>query len=246
MKRTRLVAAVIAVVWLAGGIASTQAQGDGSQAPAHGGSTQAPPAKAGADKKPAMPQKGAPQHQPVPAAAPGAESAAATGDRMTAATFDGLALRPIGPAVTSGRVVDIAVRPGQPQHLLRGVRVGRRLEDHQRRHHLDPGLRRRGLVLDRLRHASIRTTRSSSGSARARTTASAACRTATASTSPIDGGKTWKNMGLKDSMHIGKIVVDPRNSEASSTWPRRDRSGRRAATAASTRRPTAGRPGRPC
>jgi len=28
----------------------------------------------------------------------------------------------------------------------------------------------------------------------------------------LDGGKTWKNMGLKNSEHIAKIVVDPRNS----------------------------------
>jgi len=28
----------------------------------------------------------------------------------------------------------------------------------------------------------------------------------------IDGGKTWKNMGLKNSEHIGMIVVDPRDS----------------------------------
>ena len=27
-----------------------------------------------------------------------------------------------------------------------------------------------------------------------------------------DGGKNWENMGLKNSQHIGKIVVDPRNS----------------------------------
>ncbi len=29
----------------------------------------------------------------------------------------------------------------------------------------------------------------------------------------IDGGKSWKNMGLKESEHIGRIVVDPRNSD---------------------------------
>lgn len=28
-----------------------------------------------------------------------------------------------------------------------------------------------------------------------------------------DGGKTWKNMGLKNSEHIGMIIVDPRNSQ---------------------------------
>ena len=29
----------------------------------------------------------------------------------------------------------------------------------------------------------------------------------------LDGGKSWKNMGLKTSEHIGKILVDPRNSD---------------------------------
>lgn len=28
-----------------------------------------------------------------------------------------------------------------------------------------------------------------------------------------DGGKTWKNMGLKDSHHIGRIVIDPANPD---------------------------------
>ncbi len=29
----------------------------------------------------------------------------------------------------------------------------------------------------------------------------------------VDGGITWMNMGLKDSMHIGKIVIDPKNPD---------------------------------
>ncbi len=29
----------------------------------------------------------------------------------------------------------------------------------------------------------------------------------------IDGGKTWKNVGLKNSEHIGKIVIHPKNSD---------------------------------
>lgn len=29
----------------------------------------------------------------------------------------------------------------------------------------------------------------------------------------IDGGRTWKNVGLEESEHIGKIVIDPRNSD---------------------------------
>src|SRR5712691_3013735 len=27
----------------------------------------------------------------------------------------------------------------------------------------------------------------------------------------MDGGKTWQNMGLRDSKHIGRIVIDPRD-----------------------------------
>jgi photosystem II stability/assembly factor-like uncharacterized protein len=29
----------------------------------------------------------------------------------------------------------------------------------------------------------------------------------------VDGGKTWKHMGLKETMHIGKVVIDPRNDD---------------------------------
>ncbi|HZS48854.1 MAG TPA: glycosyl hydrolase [Blastocatellia bacterium] len=29
----------------------------------------------------------------------------------------------------------------------------------------------------------------------------------------LDGGKTWKNIGLKDSQHIGAVIIDPRNPD---------------------------------
>ena len=29
----------------------------------------------------------------------------------------------------------------------------------------------------------------------------------------MDGGKTWKNIGLNDSRHIGAVIVDPRNPD---------------------------------
>lgn len=29
----------------------------------------------------------------------------------------------------------------------------------------------------------------------------------------VDGGETWKNMGLKESAHIGKVVIDPENPD---------------------------------
>ena len=160
--------------------------------------------------------------------------------------FAGLELRGIGPAITSGRIVDIAVHPSDRNTWYVAVASGGVWKTDQRRHDLDADLRRRGLVLDRLRHDRSARTRSSSGSAPARTTASAASATATASTSPIDGGKSWKNVGLKKSEHIGKIVVDPRDSQ------RRLRRRAGPALGAGRRprplqdRPTAARPGSAC
>ena len=29
----------------------------------------------------------------------------------------------------------------------------------------------------------------------------------------VDGGRAWQNVGLKQSEHIGKILIDPRNSD---------------------------------
>ena len=137
-------------------------------------------------------------------------------------------------------------QPDRPHALLRGRRVRRRLEDHQLRHHLDARLRRRRVLLDRLRGARPEEPDHSSGSAPGRTTASAASAMATASTSPTDGGKTWSNVGLKASEHIGKIVIDPRDSNTvyvaaqGPLWA----PGRR--PRACTKPPTGARPGSPC
>ena len=49
-----------------------------------------------------------------------------------------------------------------------------------------------------------------------------------------DGGKSWENVGLKNSEHIAKIVVDPRDSNVVFVAAQ-GRCGRRAATAASSR-----------
>jgi photosystem II stability/assembly factor-like uncharacterized protein len=52
----------------------------------------------------------------------------------------------------------------------------------------------------------------SSGSARARTTQRSVS-FGDGVYKSIDGGKSWKNMGLKESEHIGMIAVDPRDSD---------------------------------
>ena len=49
----------------------------------------------------------------------------------------------------------------------------------------------------------------SSTSAAARACSGPICPPATASTNPRDGGKTWKNVGLRDGQQISAILVDP-------------------------------------
>ncbi len=61
-----------------------------------------------------------------------------------------------------------------------------------------------------------------------------------------NGGTTWTNVGLKNSEHIAKILVDPRDSNVVYRRVAGTALVRRAATAASSRRPMAARPGRPC
>ena len=61
-----------------------------------------------------------------------------------------------------------------------------------------------------------------------------------------DAGATWTHVGLKESKTIARIVVHPDRSQRRPGWRRWATCGGRAASAGSTRRPTAARPGRPC
>jgi len=60
-----------------------------------------------------------------------------------------------------------------------------------------------------------------------------------------DGGKDWQNLGLKKSEHIGRVVVDPRDSKVIYVAAEGPLWGR-AATADFIRRRTAGKTGRRC
>ena len=142
-----------------------------------------------------------------------ASAAAETKPKYDDSLFSGLELRGIGPALTSGRIVDIAVDPRDPRTWYVATACGRRLEDHQRRHHLHADLRRRRARTPSAASPSTRTTRWSSGSARARTTASAASRYGDGVYKSIDGGKTLEERRAEKSEHIGKIVVDPARLE---------------------------------
>ena len=128
------------------------------------------------------------------------------------ATFEDFRLRAVGPAIASGRVGSIAVHPENKQTWYIGVVVGRRVEDHQRRHHLDAGLRERRLLLDRHRRDRPEESQHALGRhGRGQQPAHRRLRRRRLPQSTMPG-KTWRNMGLKTSEHIGRIVIDPRDS----------------------------------
>src|SRR5262245_45033471 len=58
------------------------------------------------------------------AKAKGEESSKKDEGPLVAGTFSGLALRGIGPALTSGRIADIAVHPGNPAQYFLAVASG--------------------------------------------------------------------------------------------------------------------------
>ncbi|MFH1178065.1 MAG: glycosyl hydrolase, partial [Acidobacteriota bacterium] len=131
--------------------------------------------------------------------------------KLTAKTFAGLELRNIGPAFMSGRISDIALHPTDPGTWYVAVGSGgvwrttnagttwKPIFDEQSSYSigcvaLDPA---NPLVVwvgsgedVGGRHVGF-----GDGVYRSR-----------------DGGGTWENVGLKDSQHIARILVDPRNS----------------------------------
>ena len=128
---------------------------------------------------------------------------------FTPESFAGLRARSIGPAVTSGRVMTIAVDPTNTAVVLRRRRVGRRVEDGQRRRVVAAGLR---LAKARSRSGGSRSTssvRMSCGSARASATRSGRSRYGDGVYKSEDGGRSWTNVGLKNSEHIGRDRHQP-------------------------------------
>ncbi len=132
-------------------------------------------------------------------------------DRMTSATFTGLELRPIGPAVTSGRVVDFAVQPGRRSTFYVASASGGLWKTTTAGSSWTPIFDGEGsfsigcVALDPHDPLTVWVGTGENNSQRSVSYGDGIHRS-------IDGGKSWTNVGLKDSMHIGKIVIDPRNS----------------------------------
>jgi photosystem II stability/assembly factor-like uncharacterized protein len=131
---------------------------------------------------------------------------------MTADTFSGLKFRSIGPGAASGRVMSIAVNPKNKFEYYVGVASGgvwktvndgttwTPLFDKEASYSIG------WVTLDPNDPSVVWVGTGESNSQRSVSYGDGIYRS-------DDGGKNWQNLGLKKSEHIGRVVIDPRDSK---------------------------------
>jgi photosystem II stability/assembly factor-like uncharacterized protein len=134
-------------------------------------------------------------------------------DPLSSSTFMGLKFRSIGPAFSSGRISDFAVNPYNNSEYYVSVAAGNVWKTTNRGTTFEPVFDKYGawsiasVVIDPNNTNVVWIGTGEYNSQRAIGYGDGVYRSE-------DGGKSFKNMGLKKSEHIGRIVIDPRNSHA--------------------------------
>jgi photosystem II stability/assembly factor-like uncharacterized protein len=171
-----------------------------------------------ADKKPqTVPTSPASKKGPKKTESKSASSPNETKDEekkggMTADTFSGLKFRSIGPAVASGRVMSIAVNPKNKFEYYVGVASGGVWKTVNDGTTWTPLFDKEGsysigwVALDPNDPEVVWVGAGESNSQRSVSYGDGIYRS-------DDGGKNWQNLGLKKSEHIGRVVIDPRDSK---------------------------------
>jgi len=151
------------------------------------------------------------QQRPPQRAAPGA-APADTARSPLASAVSGLRLRSIGPALLSGRVSDVAVHPTNRKiwyvatasgGLWKTTNAGTTFSpifDDQSSYSI-------GVVVIDPKNSNVVWVGTGENNAQRSVSYGDGVYQS------IDGGRTWQNVGLKESEHIGKILIDPRNSD---------------------------------
>lgn len=130
---------------------------------------------------------------------------------LSAPAFMGLRLRSIGPAVTSGRVVEFAVDPNNHSYYFVASASGGVWKTTNAGTTFTPVFDREGsysigtVVMDPKNSSIVWVGTGENNSQRSVSYGDGVYRS-------DDGGRSWKNTGLKKSEHIGRIVIDPRDS----------------------------------
>lgn len=131
-------------------------------------------------------------------------------DPYSAETFAGLALRDIGPALTSGRIGDLAVDPAHKGTYYVAVASGGLFKTTNWGTTFEPVFDSEGsfsigcVTLDPTNPLVVWVGTGENNSQRSVGYGDGVYR------SP-DGGKTWENVGLRASEHVGKILVHPKD-----------------------------------
>ncbi len=140
-----------------------------------------------------------------------ADAGDAPSDPMSTATFNGLRLRSIGPAAASGRVTSFAVNPENPAQYFVAVASGGVWKTTNNGITWTPVFDNEGsysigtVALDPKNPNTVWVGTGENNSQRSVNWGDGVYRS-------DDAGRTWRNLGLKTSEHIARIVIDPRDS----------------------------------
>ncbi len=134
-----------------------------------------------------------------------------TPDALSKLTLDGIKLRAIGPAITSGRISSIAIHPANKSTWYVGAASGGVWKTVNSGISWSPIFENEAaysigcVTIDPQNPHTIWVGTGENNSQRSVGYGDGIYRS-------DDGGASWKNMGLKTSEHIARIVIDPRNS----------------------------------
>jgi photosystem II stability/assembly factor-like uncharacterized protein len=147
--------------------------------------------------RPAQPQGGEDENRPR--------------DPMSSATFNGLRFRSLGPAFTSGRVIGFAVDPNNAAKYFVASASGGVWRTVNNGNTWTPVFDREGsysigaITLDPKNPLTVWVGTGENNSQRSVSYGNGLYKS-------DDGGKTWRNVGLRTSEHIGRIAIDPKDS----------------------------------
>jgi len=133
-------------------------------------------------------------------------------ERLTADVFEGLAFRSIGPTLTTGRIADVAIDPKNPSVWYVAAASGNLWKTETRGNTWTPifdtyGSYSLGVVVVDPRDSSVVWL----GTGENKNQRSVGFGDGVYKST--DGGRTWTRVGLENSEHIGKILIDPRSSD---------------------------------
>lgn len=132
--------------------------------------------------------------------------------KMSVGTFSGMPARGIGPALMSGRIGDIVVNPDNHSEWYVAVASGNIWKTTNKGTTFEPVFDNYGsysigcLALDPSNRNVVWAGTGENNSQRSVAFGDGVYKT-------VDGGKSWTNMGLEESEHVGMIVVHPDDSD---------------------------------